>query len=340
MKGTILTALAAGAVVLAGCAKIETTDVPEGRVIGFDNFVTNAVKSIDNAEALTTFFVYGGPTNAYTDFNGVEVTKTAGVYEYNPAQYWDESATYQFAAYSDENAKIVDNVSFVTDEGDNQYHLKIEDYTTDGSKDLVYAYTSDIQYATSNGTVTMDFRHILSKIIFRFSKNETLNGSTITISDVEIVSAKHSGDFTGKDVTGNQYDYTCWNNQIGEEAFSFDFASASKLTDQARSLDTNPELLIPQQTGSTLLQVKFKLTPSGTIANAPYNKEAETFTVDLPSVSEDHWNPGYVYVYSAVISAENFDLKPIVFDVLMTNEWEDETVAGSDILLDDAEPTV
>ncbi len=340
MKGTILTALAAGAVVLAGCARIETTEVPEGRVIGFDNFVTNAVKSIDNAEELTTFFVYGGPATAYTNFDGVEVTKTAGVYEYNPAQYWDEGATYQFAAYSDENAKIADNVSFVTDEGDHQYHLKIGGYTTDGSKDLVYAYASDIQYATSSGTVTMNFRHILSKIIFRFSKNETLNGSTITISEVGIVSAKNSGDFTGKDVTGNQYDYTCWNNQTGEEAFSFDFASASDLTDQARSLDTNPELLIPQQTGSTLLQVKFTLTPSGTIANAPYNKAEETFTVDLPSVSEDHWNPGYVYVYSAVISAENFDLKPIVFDVLMTNEWEDETVAGSDILLDDAEPTV
>ncbi len=340
MKGTILTALAAGALILAGCTKTEVTDVPEGRVIGFDNFVTNAVKSIDNAEALKTFFVYGGPATAYTNFDGVEVTKTAGVYEYNPAQYWDEGATYQFAAYSDENAKIADNVSFVTDEGDHQYHLKIRGYTTDGSKDLVYAYASDIQYATNSGTVTMDFRHILSKIIFRFSKNETLNGSTITISDVEIVSAKNSGDFTGKDVTGNQYDYTCWNNQTGEEAFSFDFASASKLTDQARSLDTNPELLIPQQTGSTLLQVKFTLTPSGTIANAPYNKAEETFTVDLPSVSKDHWNPGYVYVYSAVISAENFDLKPIVFDVLMANEWEDETVAGSDILLDDAEPTV
>ena len=340
MRKSIFTALAAGAVVLAGCAKIETTEVPEGRVIGFDNFVTNAVKSIDNAEALTTFFVYGGPANAYTNFNGVKVTKTAGVYEYNPVQYWDESATYQFAAYSDENAEIADNVSFVTDDGENQYHLKIEGYTTDGSKDLVYAYASDIQHSTNSGTVTMDFRHILSKIIFRFSKNETLNGSTIAISGVEIVSANNSGDFTGKDVTGNQYDYTCWNNQTGTEAFSFDFASASELTDQARSLDTNPELLIPQQTGSTLLQVKFTLTPSGTIANAPHNKTAETFIVDLPSVSGDHWDPGYVYVYSAVISAENFDLKPIVFDVSMTNDWEDETVAGSDILLDNAEPTV
>ena len=340
MRKSIFTALAAGAVVLAGCAKIETTEVPESRVIGFDNFVTNAVKSIDNAEALTTFFVYGGPANAYTNFNGVKVTKTAGVYEYNPVQYWDESATYQFAAYSDENAKIADNVSFVTDEGDNQYHLKIEGYTTNGSKDLVYAYASDIQHSTNSGTVTMDFRHILSKIIFRFSKNETLNGSTIAISGVEIVSANNSGDFTGKDVTGNQYDYTCWNNQTGTEAFSFDFASASELTDQARSLDTNPELLIPQQTGSTLLQVKFTLTPSGTIANDTHKKTAETFIVDLPSVSGDHWNPGYVYVYSAVISAENFDLKPIVFDVSMTNDWEDETVAGSDILLDNAEPTV
>jgi len=331
MRKQLLTALAAGAVVLAGCAKIETTEVPESRAIGFDNFVTNAVKSIDDAGALTKFYVYGGPSTDYNDFSGVEVTKAAeGGYEYSPLQYWDESATYQFAAYSDENAKIADNVSFVTDDGENQYHLKIENYTTTGSKDLVYAYADGVQYNTANGTVTMDFRHILSKIIFRFSKNETLKGSDIAVSGVKIKAANNVGTFTGKDLTGNQYDYSCWDAHSGTAEFSFTL-TADQLTDEGGSIDTEAKLLIPQPTGPTLLQVEFTLTPSGEIANPPYNKTAETFTVDLPSVSDDHWNPGYVYVYSAEISAENFDLKPIVFDVSMTNNWEDETVTDLDI---------
>ena len=71
MTKTILTAFALGAMVLAGCTKVETVDVPESRAIAFDNFVTNSVKSL-NEEGVdfTAFFVYGGPTTEPTLFNG------------------------------------------------------------------------------------------------------------------------------------------------------------------------------------------------------------------------------------------------------------------------------
>ena len=59
MKKAIFTALAAGALILAGCTKVETTDIPESRIIQFTDFVTNDVKSIETANDLTMFRVFG-----------------------------------------------------------------------------------------------------------------------------------------------------------------------------------------------------------------------------------------------------------------------------------------
>ena len=328
MKKTIFATLAAS-LELASCAKVEVTEVPDSRAIGFDNFVTNAVKSIDNADALSTFYVYGGPSTNYAEFAGDAVTKAAtGEFGYENVRYWNEGETYQFAAYSDENAVAPGTVSFSDAAGANQYHLTLSNYTTDGSKDLIYAYAHNAQYGSViDGTVVFDFHHILSKIIFRFSKSETLNGSQLTISDVKIKSLSNQGTFDGQELTGSQYDYTAWSGQSGTEAAPFMFAGndgevgSFQLTDDDKDVDSNPELLIPQNADGSNLQVEFTVTPAGTIADAPHNKKAKKFTVTLPAPADNYWAPGFVYVYYAVINAENFDLKPIRFGVEMSQDW-------------------
>lgn len=332
MKKTIFATLAA-ALVLASCAKVEVTEVPDSRAIGFDNFVTNAVKSIDNADALSTFYVYGGPSTNYAEFDGDAVTKAAtGEFGYENVRYWNEGETYQFAAYSDENAAAPGTVEFNETAGANQYHLTLSGYSTDGSKDLIYAYAHNAQYGSvTDGTVVFDFHHILSKIIFRFSKSETLNGSELTISDVKITSLNNQGTFNGQALAGNQYDYSAWSGQTGAEPASFMFAgnegeSASfELTDDDKDVDTNPELLIPQSANGSNLEVEFTVTPAGTIAEEPHNKTAKKFTVTLPAPANNYWAPGFVYVYYAVINAENFDLKPIRFGVEMNQGWTDSS---------------
>lgn len=331
MKKTIFATLAA-ALVLASCAKVEVTEVPDSRAIGFDNFVTNAVKSIDNADALSTFYVYGGPNGSYSDFTNVEVTKQAtGEWGYTPAQYWESigDVNYQFAAYSNDNQTATGDITF----NDTDFHLILANYTTDGSKDLIYAYAHNQTYNNTSGTVSLDFRHILSKIIFRFSKNETLNGSDLVISEVNIKSVKNTGTFSGKDIAGSQHDATSWTPSGEGAPASFDFANEAKLTDDAKTVDSNPEFLIPQATGETLLQVEFTVTPSGVIADE-YSKGVKTFSVDLPVTTDNTWKPGLVYIYSAIIDAENFELKPIEFDVTMNNNWDDPANESDDILPD------
>lgn len=332
MRKSIFTALAAGAVVLAGCAKIETTEVPEGRVIGFDNFVTNAVKALD-AEGdggLTTFYVYGGPTNNTTLFAGRTVSYANGAWSYSPLEYWEATRTYNFAAYSNEN-KSVTGVTLAADN-----HLKITDYNADGTKDLIYTYKHGIlcSDALNMPSVELTFYHILSRVAFKFTKDQvSLAGTDIAVSDIQITSLNNKGTFTGEDIT-TQCPYDAWDGQSGTFTQAFDQAGGNiSLTDGQAEGQTDYEYLIPQTADDGTMTVTFTLIPSGTLAEAPHLKTATDFIVTLPATSDKVWNPGYTYVYTAEINSKNFELAPIIFDVTEVKVWEDGSITD-DILID------
>ncbi len=333
MRKSIFTALAAGAVVLAGCAKIETTEVPEGRVIGFDNFVTNAVKSLD-AEGdggLTTFYVYGGPTDNTTLFNATPVNYVNSAWSYSPLEYWEATKTYNFAAYSNEN----ESVTGVTLEADN--HLKITDYTADGTKDLIYTYKHGILCADALNMppVELTFYHILSRVAFKFTKDAvSLAGTDIAVSAIQITSLNDQGTFTGEDIT-TQCPYGAWTGQTGTFTQAFDQAGGNiSLTDAEAEGQTDYEYLIPQAADGSMT-VTFTLTPTGTILDNGVTGAPKKFSVTLPATSDSQWNPGYTYVYTAEINASNFGLAPIIFDVTEIKGWTDGTINDGDILDDD-----
>lgn len=342
MRKSIFTALAAGAVVLAGCAKIETTEVPESRVIGFDNFVTNAVKALD-AEGdggLTTFYVYGGPMDNTTLFAGTTVSYANGAWSYSPLKYWEASKTYNFAAYSNENG-TADNADNVTLEASSN-HLKIENYTSNGTEDLVYAYShgiecTDASAALSMPSVELTFYHILSRVAFKFTKDPvSLTGTSIEVSAIQITPLNNQGTFTGSNLAGTeQYPYSTWTGQAGTETQAFENADGINLTDEAAEGQTDYEYLIPQAANGTGLTVTFTLTPTGTILNNGVSDDPKQFSVTLPATSDNQWNPGYTYVYTAEINASNFGLAPIIFDVTEIKGWSDGTINDGDILDDD-----
>lgn len=325
MKKTIFTAFALGAMVLAGCTKVETVDVPESRAIAFDNFVTNSVKSL-NEEGVdfTAFFVYGGPSTAPTLFNGREVNYetingTPGWY-YDETEYWDGTNTYDFAAYSYENS-TVEGVTFANK------HLSIPLTNVDGTKDLIYTYESNITSGGDDGKVNFDFHHILSRVAFKFTKDATLDGTNITISNLQITSISNSGTFTGAELTDGQYPYSCWDNKAGNATQEFENSTSMVLTDDALELTTDYEYLIPQSAGTNVLEVTFTLTPSGKIVT-DYGKSAIECKVNLPATTNNQWNPGYTYVYTATVLPSNFELEPIVFDVNEIKNWDADDSNG------------
>lgn len=332
MKGTILTALAAGALILAGCTKTEVTDVPDSRAISFDNFVTNAVKALDSEDDLTTFYVYGGPTDGPTLFNATPVNNVNSAWSYSPLKYWEATKTYNFAAYSNEN----ESVTGVTLETDN--HLKITDYISDGTKDLIYTYEHDIVCtdALNMPPVELTFYHILSRVAFKFTKDQvSLAGTNIAVSDIKITALNNQGTFTGEDIT-TQCPYGAWTGQSGTVAQAFDKEGGDiDLTDGQTEGQTDYEYLIPQPANASGLTVTFTLTPTGTLADDYNKKTPRSFSVDLPATSDSKWNPGYTYVYTAEIKSNNFELTPIIFDVTEVKIWENGSITGgNDILID------
>lgn len=336
MKGTILTALAAGALILAGCTKTEVTDVPDSRAISFDNFVTNAVKALgtEGDGGLTTFYVYGGPTDNTTLFAGTTVSyaNANGAWSYSPLKYWEATKTYNFAAYSNEN----ESVTGVTLKADN--HLKITDYISDGTKDLIYTYEHDIvcDDALNMPPVELTFYHILSRVAFKFTKDQvSLAGTDIEVSNIKITALNNQGTFTGEDIN-TQCPYGAWTGQSGAVAQAFDKEGGNiDLTDVQAEGQTDYEYLIPQPANGSGLTVTFTLTPTGTLAK-DYSKSAKPFSVTLPATSDSQWNPGYTYVYTAEIKSNNFELTPIIFDVTEVKIWGNGSITGGDDILFDS----
>lgn len=333
MKGTILTALAAGALILAGCTKTEVTDVPDSRAISFDKFVTNAVKALDSKDNLKTFYVYGGPTDDPTLFNATPVNHVNIAWSYSPLKYWEATNTYNFAAYSNENL-TAENVTLEASSN----HLKIENYTSDGTKDLIYAYShgivcNDADAALNMPPVELTFYHILSRVAFKFTKDQvSLAGTDIEVSNIKITALNNQGTFTGKDIT-TQCPYGAWTGQSGAVAQAFDKEGGNiDLTDVQAEGQTDYEYLIPQPANGSGLTVTFTLTPTGTLAK-DYSKSAKPFSVTLPATSNSQWNPGYTYVYTAEINSKNFELAPIIFDVTEVKVWGDGSITD-DILID------
>lgn len=344
MRKAIFTTLAAGAFILAGCTKTEVTEVSDSRAISFSNHVTNAVKSIDNLDDLTTFYVYGAHTDGQEVFSGNAVSLSNGEWTYNPTRYWDENkSAYKFAAYTDDN-NPVSNVIFDYNSG----HLKITDFTVDNSptdgSDLLYAVGYDGTDYVFDGTdhykVQLEFKHILSKVTFNFSKAADLNGVKIEVSNITI-NADNKGTFTGNTPSpGSQYALSCWVPSGQKSDIAFDnFSLTGSATDET-SKNTQTRVFLPQDLGKTttayniVFTIKYSniIKDDGTIDNEQMN-QSRTFTCTIAGTEDGKWNPGYSYTYTAEINSTNLEgLYPIVFTV-DSDGWNEKNV--SDIISDD-----
>lgn len=342
MRKAIFTTLAAGAIILAGCTKTEVTEVSDSRAISFSNHVTNAVKSIDQLKDLNTFYVYGAHANGQV-FNGNAVSYSNGEWTYNPTRYWEETkSAYKFAAYTDDNNDVSD-VTFDYNSG----HLTITDYTvknspTDGS-DLLYAVGydgTDYEFdGSSHSKVQLEFKHILSKVTFSFSKAADLNGVEIDVSGITI-NAINQGTFTGSTPSlGSQYGLDCWTNPGPKSDIAFEDFSLSGSATEAESKNTQTRVFLPQDLGETTTAYNIVFTinysntinDDGTINNRQKN-QTKTFTCTIAGTDDGNWNPGYSYTYTAEINSTNLEgLYPIEFTVSY-DAWDEENV--DDIISD------
>ena len=326
MKKQVLM-MAALALALGGCSKTETTGSAQGGTIGFAgsgvNNITKAGDLVDNN--FKKFYVYG----SYQETGGTivdrftkqEVTKPENTWGYTPTQYW-ANGTWAFGAYS------------TSEEGEGGITDQAWDYTVglsfkvnsgnDHQGDLVYADATNIivvDATTYSKAVSLTFKHLLSKIQFKFTMGESVAAYTVKLSDFKV-------DGMVIDATWANGVLTPGSTKAETGTEYTDFASAEAI-EATNGLIAGPFYVIPQAVGTDDNAFNISFTAKVTDGKTVYKNG--TVTAVVPVGEHATWTAQNYYQYSAVIEMENIDdpdtpdeeLQPIVFTVTDLDEWEE-----------------
>lgn len=302
--------LAAVAAVAAGCTKSETVGNADGKWIRFDNaFVGNATKAITSLDngTIEKMYVYGTSSSNSSLFSNQEVTKQGDSWVYSPLVEWETGKTYTFAAYSDANSKINDNVSWSSTEK----KLSISDYSVSDEEqnDLVVSIASNANnLQTTNEKVAFTFSHALAKIKFTI-KSELGDDNPITITAFK-VGVNNDMCTTGNlTFTNSDTPTSTWDTQDKAKGqLGVNFTEAAQTTVPSVSDEL---VVIPQEIGS--LSISFK---------AKFGEEGEEKDIKGAIKSVD-WEAGNCYNYTASITGKQMEV--IQFGVPTVSDWEPET---------------
>lgn len=288
---------------LASCTNEEVVNVTDQQT-GIISFAGSGLNNITKADTdgttLKSFQVYGGYETNGSVFNGTTVNGSVGsTWTYTPLQYWVDGEDYKFAAYAPTNAASASwNYT-------NGLTLTV---TGAGSYDLVYDDESvnDVK-ASSQVAVSLTFGHLLSKIAFKFTLDNTLAGLDVTLQNLSIGSTIIDD---GTWVAGVQQTTT----GTGDATYTT-LASATAVPTDANGLTTDAWYLIPQTVGTITFSVD-------AVASDGVNtiKEGKV-TATLPTNTISAWVGGNYYLYTAELGMENIttdpdtDVYPIEFEV-------------------------
>lgn len=325
MKKLFFFTLAGVAAILSSCTKTETVEIPDSRAIDFSGaYIGNAVetRAQQNPEnitdaSITEFIVYGGYNGTMTDvFNAESVTGTSdGAWTYTNTEYWVKDKTYDFAAYA---PAAVSSVATVTADAANKA-LSFTDFTSDAfnQNDLLYAHENvpTVVDPSTQGAVTFDFEHALSKVRFTFTNS--IDGSLL-IEDFK---------FYGMNSQGN---YTCQTGSMGWDNVDTQVGSDAAFTSTAQEIaavggtaKTGDFLVIPQGITASAMKVEFTATFTNNSGDEVLTDKPVTAT--LPAGT---WVSGQCYNYNLNITMDVIDpdgtMQPIVFSDPVVTAWPDE----------------
>ena len=286
-KSMLLLCLAAAA--MTSCTNEETLEVTSSRAIGFwGSGIGNVTRADITSETFSQFYVYGGyDENAI--FNGQEVNKNAS-WEYSPLQYWVANKIYNFGAYAPKVTGITPSWDYT-----NGLSLSVKSDMTN-QNDLVYAdatrTTQGEETLASEQAVALNFTHLLSKVQFKFLKDQTtLGGQKVEMSNFKIAAIVTEGSWikgvqqAASTTTG---DYT-------------DFSAAEEIV-ETTGLSTENWYMIPQNPQAFAITANVKVTD-----NAGTVLKNGTISATLPIDVITAWEEQNQYLYTATINMSNID---------------------------------
>lgn len=311
MKKSLLM-LGAAAMVLASCTQNEVLNVSDSRAIGFNGTgIDNITKADITSSAFTHFYVYGGYDETAI-FDGTEVSYNGGNWGYTPTKYW-AAGTWRFAGYEG-GTGVTPTWSY-----DDGLTLEVNSDASNQS-DVVYAASTDItieeaEVATYSTPVALNFTHLLSKVQFKFLKDEqSLGGVTVKLSDFVV-----SGITTNaKWVAGTQEAAT----STATGSYS-DFASPEEIVANT-GLTTADFYVIPQTVGT------FTITADAVVTDAAGTEvHSGQITATVPTTDITEWTAQNYYIYTATVAMSNIkdpddpdqQPKPIEFTGTTAKDW-------------------
>ena len=304
-------------------------------LITFDNSFVEVKTRVEDpsitTDSIDAFDVWGFiDTASGTVFSQEPVAKTADKkWEYANKQYWLPNHHYYFYAVAPAHALAHPTVERentaikVTTDMDDKGLGTIEFTNENGTLDLLYA-EKVVETMTTNdpGTVQLQFMHLLSKVQFTFKNAFYNDNTTLKVKNLKIVNAPKKGSVTVKGENRTEYTWTI----VQGDATTLDFGNVNggaafnvrefKESDFAR-------LTIPADaTRSYTIEFDLYLYYGDQLAGEGHKSvslEGQTFAI------------GKNYNIVAEITPDNFadnPLKPIVFETITVDTWEDGVIDG------------
>ena len=351
-KSFLMLGLAVAA--MSSCTNDEVIDMNQSnqKAIGFESFVNKGTRAADddyvpvtnevNKGNLNRFYVYGyhNGTQDNIVFDDVLVVKDATVgWKMAEANEKDwKTQIYNFAAIADGAGA---GVTLTTNPEQKAYSssfanatLNITDYKVNESPsnqtDLIAAVATRNNSTTLNtNAVSLDFKHLLSKVDFKFT-NTNLNNLSMVVSNVALkVKTQADCAYNGTATWSNwdteiTYELTQpTNNTRNTQLFSENNAlknTAKKyiIAKGESSIISAEYFVIPDQTEASINYTVTFYDADGNQVEQKSNQTLSLFPNELTS-----WQPSYIYKYNVQLPASP---KKIEFTVGTVGGWKSEDV--------------
>lgn len=368
MKTKDLSMLLAG-LFLVGCSadeEIANVSTSESNAISFNvvsnNPQTKATMIKDNSDLQNhPFEVFAFKNNAYymgsegDDWkdHGVELHYNANRWDYtdpSATYYWPHQEALDFYAVSPADEINVGSFAQVFIKPDvKQFSCYLTDENKDVQVDAMYATAFNItKEKSSNGMVSLQFKHALSQVVFQARKNSNSQAISVEIIGMQIYNVCSSGSFTfpsAERTTGT------WNPAL-KTLRTIDLGSDPIVVlsgEQITNLSlTKPLLCIPQMLIAWEPSPSNPITETGAETEFTDSRHSSFLRIQCKIHDGDHyfvgsadtwgytyvpfgatWEEGKRYIYTLYFGAgynangSEIDIVPITFDAEVTN-WVDD----------------
>ncbi len=332
----------AAVAMLASCSSEEIIDKAPAQksAIGFSTFVDKSTRATDiTKDNISNFMVWGymGGSGGVV-FDGTTVTKQSNdEWESAEEAFWSAGKKYDFSAIAPATTDGGASFDYTVDQTSASKGT-ITFKNGNGTTDLLYAYNGDKQTGetiTSDdpGEVGLTFKHLLSRVKFKFTNGIQNENSTLVITGVTITNAVTDATIA----VDGEFDSETWTKtDDATGGLTFGNVDVKGNTSGTANRETDHYYMIPAPS-STPYTVTFKVQWKQGNENMTAN--AYTHTVTLPEVG---MTSGNSYVFSATLDATNINpdedednptFHPITFTVDEVGGWDgDDSYENKPIL--------